>query len=1698
MNSLYAQDETLFNMLKVYDRHGTVYDLEVIVHPVDRQIAECNNTGGTFNFQLAYEDYGTGTGFYDPVNGQAARQVVCQVMTDLSHYIVAKTGKCSDQIPTLRILIKTSSFSPLTSPPELNFLGEGSPYYYNHASADQSTPSWAHDNVWRTLNGGEDNTVLPPYAFSGEDSYHGFMQFNLDPSLNWNFNLNTPLTQNNDDINFGPIRLEFYQCVLRAALQMLGIHSFMQSDGSSNITNNATNQPGLYTRFDSYLTDANGLYLLTYDACFQAQPDPTAIFNMQTPCTGVFFNANSNTTPIYTPSTWQPEISLNYLGDADPTNCGAYVLSKRMTGPVIRVPTDAEARILCQLGYEIDGTYGVMPTTPAITYSCSENNAGAGVDDGGALCATFIFSCLSDASISVSELLENDWNVTGISCVQGISENVTVNLSGSNVVISSANPGWNVFSYLPHNTSAIPGNPTFVYFQLGYCGNCTAEYLEPCNLVCNPALSQPVPACEPFAQPSGSFTPFLNLCTQFPGWASIGSAFWFADWTGGTFIPTPGGLNPIGSDPTLSMLGFRSAFTQPACNPNSFSGTALQTEISLAPGNYLFSFHYASDKNIDITQIPECEQLAEIQVALTTDAWINGMSTILSPATWWANCRQLSNDPAEMSEIFSDANVETEWRQGVACFSTENTYNRLLIYGITPNIDNCGIQALIDRVDIIPDIFPLENNQITAECNLPTLIGDPNICTEQVPYLAYQWYRSFNCNNVWTLIPGATATTYTAPANEHTGCHCYRLDRFFIDNFLPSPPTSQSGCFNRTANYTVCTDCCLQPPSSDFSVPAALCLFDQPWNLNPDDPNGSWTGTGTVQNDQFDPAQGPGDFELIYTVNNNPECPESTTTATITIDPECCLDNLNYTVTPNSNVPQITQVDGRTAYVVSSPLGTPIVNWNDNNNPFMLPPFNLNGSDPILFTVDVVVPAGITLNITDMQLFFIGKNRILVQRGAILNITDDYDGTPTLLKGLCNTVWQGIQVEGPGMGIERNTSPLDPVIVSSNFGEVRVSGNVRIEDAIFGIVAMSLPFMDTDNVIADLSVFPNPLIPQNSGIPNVTFFYAALYNYFLATSAISTTGGAVKINTGTTFFNCFEGINMSLYKGNPCNFGSGCYSYIIGAEFYSNVLPFPFNTHLQTQNTEAGIHLVNYEHLNILNNNFHHLKYGTRGVHVTNINFFNNNIQNIKAGVSIGNSALSPIGQNIRIVQNNFDWCEIPIQCGAAHVLIQNNAINQNTPVSLPVLQWSRVGIFLMGGTALVTDNQVYRAYRGAALLSCDLPNNFIRKNRFESVLTGVMLYGNNIGVQLECNDFYRYGLSIAAGDYTINSILQEAGVVFDQGDCDPSTPIGMPSDNRFYPTSIYANSLFSSINSPTSVFNYYYRNETAHIPQNYPLGNYGTATVAVCGGTVLPYSQHCQDGPQLVREDEDIKNMADGREKDEEMMRKIYYYTETGNEDAAFNLLEDIDSYLTKRLLLPQYLKDSVFEQAQNLLNALPDSREEEQQFKELYQIYKELYETGNTVWSLTPEQENTVRSIAATYTKTSFDARNLLLLLYGEEYVIQLPLLPEEAAMEEHLQSIAIQFKASEQTTPLGYTVKVYPNPAKDQLFFQLPFTPDKSPFNLELLDYTGKIVNSFKTEAGKTFVLDLPALSGGIYFYRLYQNGAALANGKFVVTH
>jgi|TARA_R110000782_G_scaffold237188_1_gene323493 hypothetical protein len=73
----------------------------------------------------------------------------------------------------------------------------------------------------------------------------------------------------------------------------------------------------------------------------------------------------------------------------------------------------------------------------------------------------------------------------------------------------------------------------------------------------------------------------------------------------------------------------------------------------------------------------------------------------------------------------------------------------------------------------------------------------------------------------------------------------------------------------------------------------------------------------------------------------------------------------------------------------------------------------------------------------------------------------------------------------------------------------------------------------------------------------------------------------------------------------------------------------------------------------------------------------------------------------------------------------------------------------------------------------------------------------------------------------------------------------------------------------------------------------------------------------------------------------------------------------------------------------------------------------------------------------------------------------------------------------------VAVYPNPANDQITFQL----ENNGFELIVADITGKMVATANTVADK-LTLSIENLNNGIYFYTIKNKDAVIATNKFVV--
>ncbi len=122
--------------------------------------------------------------------------------------------------------------------------------------------------------------------------------------------------------------------------------------------------------------------------------------------------------------------------------------------------------------------------------------------------------------------------------------------------------------------------------------------------------------------------------------------------------------------------------------------------------------------------------------------------------------------------------------------------------------------------------------------------------------------------------------------------------------------------------------------------------------------------------------------------------------------------------------------------------------------------------------------------------------------------------------------------------------------------------------------------------------------------------------------------------------------------------------------------------------------------------------------------------------------------------------------------------------------------------------------------------------------------------------------------------------------------------------------------------------------------------------------------------------------------------------------------------------------------------------------------------------------------------DARVALYIARGEEIFVTLPPLP--AFVNDSLSQMQLHFK-----TTISQSVKVYPNPAKEQLFvhYQLPEISDKTIFRL--FDMTGKQCTSLALDNHMgELTIDLSGYAPGIYYYQVMRKGQVVASNKIAV--
>ena len=277
-----------------------------------------------------------------------------------------------------------------------------------------------------------------------------------------------------------------------------------------------------------------------------------------------------------------------------------------------------------------------------------------------------------------------------------------------------------------------------------------------------------------------------------------------------------------------------------------------------------------------------------------------------------------------------------------------------------------------------------------------------------------------------------------------------------------------------------------------------------------------------------------------------------------------------------------------------------------------------------------------------------------------------------------------------------------------------------------------------------------------------------------------------------------------------------------------------------------------------------------------------------------------------------------------------------------------------------------------------------------------------------------------------------------------------------------------------------------------------------------------------------EVKVIADEGERNREAFKLLQSYWEEGADSATIAaLFDDLQTEESRLRMLPYYVVSGDAAKYNDAMNNLPDSDTDTYYLKQLYQLYWQVQQSGRTYMQLTAAEEVTVRQIAHSGSRAAFEAHALLYLLYGEEFEVALPLLPDEEAvlldiaysktatayraqtllfaargyefgldlpeLSQIVQGLSFQtaFK-TDKTAAADWA----PNPAQNST--TIAYNLAEASSTLHLYDLTGRTMHTQTLSGQGSYTLDLNGFAPGIYLYTLSGTASMGQYGKLVVTN
>lgn len=319
-----------------------------------------------------------------------------------------------------------------------------------------------------------------------------------------------------------------------------------------------------------------------------------------------------------------------------------------------------------------------------------------------------------------------------------------------------------------------------------------------------------------------------------------------------------------------------------------------------------------------------------------------------------------------------------------------------------------------------------------------------------------------------------------------------------------------------------------------------------------------------------------------------------------------------------------------------------------------------------------------------------------------------------------------------------------------------------------------------------------------------------------------------------------------------------------------------------------------------------------------------------------------------------------------------------------------------------------------------------------------------------------------------------------DQGDCgDPF--IQLPADNRFFSDNVtFDIEWLADTSNPNADDGFTYNHRSINEGDEFvpSVNNSIAVEVQSCAGA-SDYNVNC--GITGLKSDEDILDIPNEKEKNQAAISKTKYYVSVDDVDSVVDLLENLNTKVADKLLLPYYIENNSFMNAQQILTNFPLHSLNDQQFKDLHSIYLKIRQEGRSWFQLTYAEKQTIRGIAETYTQMGFEAQNLLSTIEGSFYPIPLP----EATSQG----------GSHKTQIKNLDLLVYPNPTTG--LFQINYSSMAlETGRLVLYRADGTIVLSKSFSAKDVSDFDISSLPNGVYYYQLFGENILLETDKLML--